>query len=35
MSAITSNLLTTMTDEERQVLSTCGLAIYDESLKPI
>ncbi len=35
MSAITPNPLTTMTDEEQDILSRRGLAVYDEKLKPI
>jgi len=35
MSAITPNPLTTMTDEEHETLTSRGLAIYEEKLKPI
>lgn len=35
MSTVTPNLLPTMTDEEHDVLYQRGLAIYDETLKPI
>lgn len=35
MSATASDPLKTMTDEEREALSSRGLAIYDEKLKPI
>ena len=35
MSTTTSDSSTTMTDEEREALSSRGLAIYDEQLKPV
>jgi len=35
MPTTASDTLTTMTDEQRDVLSRRGLAIYDEKLKPI
>ncbi len=35
MSAVTSNLLPNITDEENDVLYQQGVAIYDEILKPI
>ena len=35
MSAMASDPSTTMTDAEREALSSRGLAIYDEKLKPM